>query len=54
MHVTGQLPRPEALAVASEGDIVVMPSLEDGMANGLLEGIALERRLRSPRRYSAT
>jgi glycosyltransferase involved in cell wall biosynthesis len=41
LHVTGQLPRSEALSIAAEADVVVMPSIEDGLANGLLEGIAL-------------
>jgi glycosyltransferase involved in cell wall biosynthesis len=41
LYVTGQLDRALALKIAAEGDLVVMPSLEDGMANGLLEGMAL-------------
>jgi glycosyltransferase involved in cell wall biosynthesis len=41
LHITGQLPRKEALEVAAEADVVVMPSIEDGLANGLLEGMAL-------------
>ena len=41
LHVTGQISRPDALRIAAEGDIVVMPSIEDGLANGLLEGMAL-------------
>jgi glycosyltransferase involved in cell wall biosynthesis len=41
LHVTGHLDRATALRIAAEGDIVVMPSIEDGMANGLLEGMAL-------------
>lgn len=41
LHQTGQRDRSTALRIAAEGDIVVMPSIEDGMANGLLEGMAL-------------
>jgi len=41
LHLTGQLKRPIALSVAMEGNMIVMPSLDDGMANGLLEGMAL-------------
>jgi len=41
IHVTGHQDRATALQIAAEGDIVVMPSIEDGMANGLLEGMAL-------------
>lgn len=41
LFCTGQLPRTEALRLAAGGDIVVMPSVEDGLANGLLEGMAL-------------
>lgn len=41
LHATGQISRTDALRIAAEGDIVVMPSIEDGLANGLLEGMAL-------------
>ena len=41
IHITGQLARDTALEIAAEGDIVVMPSLDDGLPNGLLEGMAL-------------
>jgi glycosyltransferase involved in cell wall biosynthesis len=41
LFCTGQLPRTEALRLAAGGDIVVMPSVEDGLANGLLEGMSL-------------
>ncbi|HWQ88643.1 MAG TPA: glycosyltransferase family 4 protein [Desulfitobacteriaceae bacterium] len=41
LFVTGKVPRSEVAAWASGCDIVVMPSLDDGMANGLLEGMAL-------------
>ncbi len=41
LHVTGQLSRTEALLIAGEGDIIVMPSIDDGMANSLLEGMLL-------------
>ena len=41
LFCTGQLPRTEALRLAAGGDIIVMPSVEDGLANGLLEGMAL-------------
>ena len=41
LHCTGQRERAEALSIAAEGDLVVMPSIEDGLANGLLEGMAL-------------
>lgn len=38
---TGHLPRNEVNNWMIGGDIVIMPSLDDGMANGLLEGMAL-------------
>lgn len=41
LFCTGQLLRSDALQIAAGGDIVVMPSVEDGLANGLLEGMAL-------------
>lgn len=41
LHCTGHLPRADALRTAAEGDLIVMPSIEDGLANGLLEGMAL-------------
>lgn len=41
IHVTGQLNRKDALMIAAEADSVVMPSIEDGLPNGLLEGMAL-------------
>jgi len=41
LHTTGHRDRATALSIAAEGDIIVMPSIDDGMANGLLEGMAL-------------
>jgi glycosyltransferase involved in cell wall biosynthesis len=41
LYVTGQLERNEVLSWAAAGDAVVMPSLDDGLPNGLLEGMAL-------------
>src|SRR5262249_15115266 len=41
LFCTGWQPRAEALKIAAAGDLVLMPSLQDGLANGLLEGMAL-------------
>jgi glycosyltransferase involved in cell wall biosynthesis len=41
LHVTGWVNRTEVASWAAGADVVVMPSLDDGMANGLLEGMAL-------------
>lgn len=41
LFVTGKIPRSEVASWALGCDIVVMPSLDDGMANGLLEGMSL-------------
>ena len=41
IHVTGQLPRDRVIYHASVADAVCIPSLDDGMANGLLEGMAI-------------
>ena len=41
IHVTGQLPRDQVFFHASIADAVCIPSLDDGMANGLLEGMAI-------------
>ncbi len=41
LHVTGIVARSDVHAWAAGGDIVIMPSADDGMANGLLEGMAL-------------
>jgi glycosyltransferase involved in cell wall biosynthesis len=41
IHVTGQVPHAEVAEWSAAGDVVVMPSLDDGMANGLLEGMAV-------------
>src|SRR6185436_19653226 len=41
VFVTGRVAREEVPFWASAGDVVVMPSLDDGLANGLLEGMAL-------------
>lgn len=41
LHVTGWINRREVADWAVGADVVVMPSLDDGMANGLLEGMAL-------------
>jgi len=40
IQCTGQLPRSEVIYNASVADVVCIPSLDDGMANGLLEGMA--------------
>ncbi len=40
LHYTGQVAHHVALQIMAEGDLIVMPSLEDGLANGLLEGMA--------------
>ncbi|MBK6877782.1 MAG: glycosyltransferase [Ignavibacteria bacterium] len=41
IYATGHIPRMDVNDWMIGGDIVVMPSLDDGMANGLLEGMAL-------------
>jgi len=41
LYCSGIKPRDEILHLALGADIVVMPSIEDGLANGLLEGMAL-------------
>jgi len=41
LHATGLIDRCEVHRWIAGGDAVVMPSLDDGMANGLLEGMAL-------------
>jgi glycosyltransferase involved in cell wall biosynthesis len=41
VYVTGNLPRSKVNDWAYGCDAVVMPSLDDGMSNGLLEGMAL-------------
>jgi glycosyltransferase involved in cell wall biosynthesis len=41
LYCTGQVPREDVAQWARQGDIVVMPSVDDGLANGLLEGMAL-------------
>lgn len=41
VHLTGLIPREEVLSWASVADVVCIPSLDDGMANGLLEGMSL-------------
>jgi len=41
LFVTGIVPRSEVAGWALGCDVVVMPSLDDGMANGLLEGMNL-------------
>jgi glycosyltransferase involved in cell wall biosynthesis len=41
LHVSGLLSRQDVPAAATAGDVIVMPSLDDGMANGLLEGMSL-------------
>ncbi|MDE3084900.1 MAG: glycosyltransferase family 4 protein, partial [Verrucomicrobiota bacterium] len=41
LHITGSLDRDRALEIAAEGDMIVMPSLDDGLPNGLLEGMAM-------------
>jgi len=40
IHVTGQVSRDEVPLWIKGCDVVLMPSLDDGMANGLLEGMA--------------
>ncbi len=41
VRYTGQIPRDLVLSNASVADAVCIPSIEDGMANGLLEGMAI-------------
>ena len=41
LHVTGTVPRGEVHTWVRGGDVVIMPSTDDGMANGLLEGMSL-------------
>lgn len=41
IYTTGHIPRQEVNNWMIGGDVVIMPSLDDGMANGLLEGMAL-------------
>ncbi|HEV7670575.1 MAG TPA: glycosyltransferase family 4 protein [Thermoanaerobaculia bacterium] len=41
IYCTGQLPRDQVAPWAAGGDIAVMPCLDDGLANGLLEGMSL-------------
>lgn len=41
LYVTENVERAEVAAWAAAADVVVMPSLDDGMANGLLEGMML-------------
>lgn len=41
IYTTGHIPREEVNNWMIGGDVVIMPSLDDGMANGLLEGMAL-------------
>lgn len=43
LHVTGQLPRENVPSWILAADAVVMPSIDDGMANAVLEGMILER-----------
>ena len=40
LHVTGWVDRSHVRDWAAGGDAVLMPSLDDGMANGLLEGMS--------------
>ncbi len=41
VYCTGQVARETVQLWASAGDALIMPSLDDGLANGLLEGMAL-------------
>lgn len=41
IRFTGQVPREDVLFNASVADAICIPSLDDGMANGLLEGMAI-------------
>lgn len=41
IFVTGMMPRSDVNQWAAGCDVIVMPSLDDGMANGLLEGMTL-------------
>lgn len=41
IRTTGLVDRPLGIAWAAHGDVLVMPSTDDGLANGLLEGMAL-------------
>lgn len=43
VHVLGELPRPEALAVVGRAAVVVLPSLWENFANACLEAMALGR-----------
>lgn len=41
IYTTGQIPRKDVCKWVIGGDVIVMPSLDDGMANGLLEGMLM-------------
>lgn len=41
VRYTGQIPRDLVLSNASIADVICIPSLDDGMANGLLDGMAI-------------
>ena len=41
LHCTGMRPRSEALDLTAAGDVICLPSAQDGLANALLEGMAL-------------
>jgi glycosyltransferase involved in cell wall biosynthesis len=41
LYVTGVVDRAEVAQWAGGADVIIMPSADDGMANGLLEGMAL-------------
>jgi glycogen synthase len=43
VHVLGELPRDEALAIVARADVVVLPSLWENLANACLEAMALGR-----------
>jgi glycogen(starch) synthase len=43
VHVLGELPREQALALVSRADVVVLPSLWENLANACLEAMALGR-----------
>lgn len=40
-HVTGQIAREEVASWIAAADAIIMPSLDDGMANGVLEGMVM-------------
>lgn len=41
IHIVGHMERSIALSIAAEAQLVLMPSIDDGLPNGLLEGMAI-------------